>query len=237
MSFPQVTICVLLFGEYPHLAKKTIGSVLEHCNDSDYQLFVGCNACCDETLEYVNGLSQIDRLFVSEQNLNKCPMQRKMFAEIETEFVWWFDDDSYIIDPAALTTRLAYASRANPDHVLWGPTFVWESQEGFNLGVDVRPWIRAQAWYSGEPIPHDSTHNWFFVIGACWFARMSLIRELDWPPEEFLKPGDDALFCEAIRQKGYQYIGIGECGVEFQTEERRAPETKEMMLHQVGKFE
>ncbi len=230
---PRVTICVLMYGDYPALARQVIGSIVTLCDRRQYRLFVGCNACSPETLAYLRAVEQIDRYFISEQNLNKCPMQRRMYEQLETEFVWWFDDDSYVVESDALRRRVEIADAAPKETVLWGPSFFWHDQADFNFGVDVKPWVRAQPWYSREPIPYDPSGNWVFVIGATWFARTSILRELDWPPREFLMPAEDALFCEAIRQSGHSFDNPGDCGVKFQTHERRVPETQEMMERQM----
>lgn len=220
-------------GNYPILARQVVDSIVSRCERAQYHLVVGCNACCDETLQYLQSVEQIDRLIVSQDNINKCPMQRKMFEQIDTEFVWWFDDDSWIDDERSLQMRLEIADAAPPETVLWGPIFCWNDQAGFNFGVDVEPWIRAQPWYSREPIPCDDCGKWVFVIGASWFARISALKYLDWPPASFIKAGDDAILCEAIRQSGLRFEQIGECGVKFQTHDRRAPESREMMISQV----
>ena len=230
---PRVTICVLMYGDYPTLARQVIDSIINSCDRRQYRLFAGCNACSPETLNYLDAVEQIDRRFISKQNLNKCPMQRRMFEQVETEFVWWFDDDSYIVESDALQRRLEIADAAATETVLWGPCFSWHDQADFNFGVDLKPWIRAQPWYSREPIPCDSSGEWVFAIGATWFARTSIQRELDWPPRQFLRPGEDALFCEAIRQSGHTLQNPGDCGVKYQTHERRVPETQEMMEQQM----
>ena len=230
----RVTVCVLLYGNYPELARQVIHSIVSNCDKRSYKLIVGCNACCRETLDFINSVEQIDETIISEENLNKCPMQRQMFKLVDTEFVWWFDDDSQIIENDALDRRLALADAAPQTTVLWGPLFYWNDQGQFNFGIDVSPWIRSQAWYSREPIPCDPSGKWVFIIGGCWFARTSILQHLNWPPESFVKPGDDAIFCEAMRQSGHAFESIGECGVQFQSHERRAPETLEMMLAQVA---
>ena len=49
MSDPRpVTICVLTYGDYPQLAKRTIESIRFHCARSSYRLVVGANAVCAE---------------------------------------------------------------------------------------------------------------------------------------------------------------------------------------------
>lgn len=223
-----------MYGNYPALARQAVDSIVSKCSRDQFQLVIGCNACCDETLMYLASVNQIDRLIVSPVNINKCPMQRKMFEHIDTEFIWWFDDDSLVVDDQALQRRIEIADASPPETVLWGPIFFWNDQEGFNFGVDVKPWIRAQPWYTRDPIPCDASGKWVFVIGANWFARTSALQQLNWPPTSFVKAGDDALLCEAIRQSGLTFQQIGECGTAFQTHERRAPENKEMMLAQVA---
>jgi hypothetical protein len=234
----RVTICVLMYGDYPALARQVIDSVISLCDRRQYLLFVGCNACSPETLEYLRAVEQIDRYFISEQNLNKCPMQRRMYEHVETEFVWWFDDDSYIVKSDALQRRVEIADAAPTETVLWGPCFFWHDQADFNFGVDVKPWVRAQPWYSREPVPCDPSGDWLFAIGANWCARTSILRALDWPPPEVLMPAEDALFCEAIRQSGHRLSCFDDRAVKFQTHDRRLPETQEMMERQIrGKTE
>src|SRR2546426_12293560 len=102
---PRVTICVLTYGDYPRLAKRVIESIRCHCPRSEYRLVVGANAIGDETLAYLEAVKKaadLDRLIISPVNLCKSPMMGRMFAGIQTEFIWWFDDDSYIQEPTAL---------------------------------------------------------------------------------------------------------------------------------------
>ena len=111
-TLPATTICVLTHADYPSLARQCVDSILRNCERSQYRLVVGANAVGAKTLDYLHGLKAdgaIDHLIESRVNLGKCPMMRQMFEGIETEFVWWFDDDSYITEPAALPERLRVA--------------------------------------------------------------------------------------------------------------------------------
>ena len=102
---PPVTICLLTFGNYPRLARRALDSIRLNCAHGDYKLVVGANSVCEETECLLNGryeAKDIDRLIVSPTNLSKCPMMRRMFTEIDTEYIWWFDDDSYIEEPGAM---------------------------------------------------------------------------------------------------------------------------------------
>src|SRR5204863_6777945 len=94
------------------LARRCLDSILKHCDRSVYQLMVGANEGRTRTKRYLQRLLQhaaIDRLILSPVNLHKCPMMRRMFKGLASEFVWWFDDDSHVIDESALIRRLEQA--------------------------------------------------------------------------------------------------------------------------------
>src|SRR5262245_59266995 len=120
---PDVTLCVLTFGDYFPLAHRAIDSIRQHCPRPAYRLVVGANAVVPQTLKYLRSLQgdgAIDELVVSETNLSKCPMMRRMLPAVTTEFTWWFDDDSYFTDSTGFD-RLMTPARAAPSAiVIWG---------------------------------------------------------------------------------------------------------------------
>src|SRR5262245_19771407 len=119
----MITICVLTYGEYPFLARRVLDSVRHHCRRADYRLVVGANAVGAETREYLTTLKRqgdLDHLILSPSNLNKCPMMRRMFEKVQTEFIWWFDDDSYILEDGALDQWMQFANAAPAATVMWG---------------------------------------------------------------------------------------------------------------------
>ena len=153
---PSVTICVLTYGDYAWLARRCIESVRANCVRQHYRLVVGANAVGPETLSYLQALHQggeIDRLVVSDSNLNKCPMMRRMFEEIDTEFIWWFDDDSYIREPTALADWLAQATAAPESTVMWGSMYVCESRGSFTDIPEVNRFVRSASWFRGLTPP------------------------------------------------------------------------------------
>lgn len=240
-DYPRVpvTICVLTYGDYPELARQAIDSILTHCNRRDYVLYVGGNAIGADTrtyLEQLHATGAIDRLFLSDVNVNKCPMMRRMFAEVETPFVWWFDDDSFVTSPDALPDRLRLAHTARPEEVLWGHVFFFGNEKDFSYGADVVAFVKASPWYGGKEPPSwerggkgesnfegkgTGDGRWFFVTGGNWLMRLSAIRALDWPDPDLIKRNDDVLLGEAIRQQGWTMRDIGPCGVAINTAPRR----------------
>jgi hypothetical protein len=249
-----VTICVLTYGDYLTLARRTLESIRFHCARSAYRLVVGANAVCRETRDYLRGLraeGAIDRLILSPTNLNKAPMMRRMFQDLDSEFVWWFDDDSYVTSPDALPDRLRRAREAPGHHVLWGHVFFFGGEGDFSYGTNVRGFVRGAPWFRGleppswEPGGKGVTDfegkgtgdgRWFFVTGGCWFMRTRALRDLDWPDPSLVKRNDDVFLGEAIRQQGWEFHDIGPAGVEINTEPRRgAGEDRATMVRQMAR--
>lgn len=236
---PPVTICVLTFGDHLELAQRSIGSIVEHCERSSYRLVVGANAVCAETATYLRELVQagsIDRLVSSETNINKCPMMRRMFEGVETEFVWWFDDDSYIQGPTALDRFLVAARGAPQRVVMWGEARLLECEPDFELGAGFSGrFVRTASWYRGLTPPSwqlggkgeldfrgegSGDGRWFFIVGGCWWIRTAAVRELDWPDPRLPKGYDDVYLGEAIRQRGWSIFHL-EVPVAINQSERR----------------
>src|SRR5262249_17587879 len=102
VASPLVTLCVLTYGDYPDLIERALTSIQTHFPRSAYRLVVGANAPGEKTSAYLNQLQDagaIDTLIAHPINLNKCPMMRLMFERVTTEYIWWFDDDSYVTSP------------------------------------------------------------------------------------------------------------------------------------------
>jgi GT2 family glycosyltransferase len=237
---PKVSICVLIYGDYPELAIRAIESIRRHCSRVQYELVVGANAAGVRTLRYLKALhtdGEIDHLILSEVNLNQCPMMRRMFATVRTEFIWWFDDDSFITDPGALEEWLGHTERAEKRTVMWGPLAVCNHPVAFAPDMkDVIAFVRTAKWYRGLPPPSwklggkgefdyaglgTGDGNWLFVPGGCWLVRTSAVRALDWPDRRLMKMGNDVFLGEAIRQQGWKIQNIGSPGVAINTEPRR----------------
>ena len=227
-SRPSAAICVLLFGDYPQLAMRVFESIEEHVPRADRELIVGANAIGAKTVELVDRLQhegQIDSLIHSSQNVNKCTMMRRMLREVNAEYVWWFDDDSYIKSSSALMDRLCIAREAPQDTVMWGQAAFCESPSNFTSRSDVSGFVKTAHWCRGLRSPADELskegQRWRFILGGGWFIRTSALRRLNWPDPRLRKEGDDVFLGEAIRQQGWKIQDIGELGVSIDQERRR----------------
>jgi hypothetical protein len=239
MRTPAISICVLSYGSFPQLAKRCIESIRKNCSRPRYKLIVGANAACAETSDYLQDLVKtgaIDQLHLSPVNINKCPMMRRMFEGISTDFIWWFDDDSYIAQPNALETHLQIATNSPADVVLWGCRAFCTHAQDFTDLSDPTAFVRSAGWYGGLTPPSwqpggkgefdfegqgTGDGRWDFVLGGCWLARTSALKALDWPDRRLLLLGDDVLLGEAVRQQGWRLEHIGSEGLVIDTGPRR----------------
>ena len=238
-NMPKVTICILTYGDYPHLARRAVESIRTYCPRSEYQLLVGANAVSERTAKYLeqsHAAGEVDDVILSPVNLNKCPMMRLMFERVNTEFTWWFDDDSYVTSPDAWARWLGTASAAPPSTAMWGELYRCNTPGDFTDLDDVVTFVRKASWYQGLPPPtwraggkgefnfqnrNCGDGRWDFIVGGCWLIRTSALRALDWPDRRLIKLGDDVLLGEAIRQQGWQLGNIGSPGVTINSEARR----------------
>jgi GT2 family glycosyltransferase len=238
---PLVSVCVLCYGDHLELVQRSLASVLRYCPESQCRVIVGANAPSKRLAGFVRELSVAGRLhdlIISETNLNKCPMMRRMFDKVRTEFIWWFDDDSYITEPSAVAIWLDHAVNSPPETVMWGQLNWCDSTIGFchfneraTLGF-----VRAASWYRGLPPPSwrpggkgdfnfrgggTGDGRWNYLAGGCWMIRTTAVRALDWPDPRLVKMGDDTFLGEAIRQQGWEIMDNGSPGVAINTAPRR----------------
>jgi GT2 family glycosyltransferase len=236
---PRVTLCVLVYGDYEWLARRVLDSIQHHCARIEYQLVVGANATSRQTLALLRDRArtgQIDRLLTSRENLGKCPMMQRMFEGLQTDLMWWFDDDSYLTQTGAFHAWLDHVKSSPPNIVQWGQEAVcWEPQD-FTTLEDARGFVRSAAWYRGLPPPdwrpggkgEFDLHGqglgdgrWRFILGGCWLMRAGALQTLEWPDRRLVRLGDDVFLGEAIRQRGWSIANIGTPGVCLNTEPRR----------------
>lgn len=213
----EVTVCILAYGDYPHLLARCLQSVILNCPREKVEVFVGFNAPSHATdvvaADYL-AKGHIDRVFRSELNRNKCPAMRDMFAEVVTPFIWWFDDDSHIVEPSAFYRWMDAAYGLSPMCGAWGHVFyIGESDYLKNQ-------CRSAPWYRGVPFEK----NWWFPTGGCWMARADIVHGLGWPHVGLIKRQDDVLFGEALRQNGFSIRDIGPSGVKISDHDRRGVE-------------
>lgn len=195
------TVCVLLFGDYPQLADRCLRSIAAAIPESDLRLRVGMNAVVPAVADWVRSFVPEEDVFQKTENIGKYPLMREMFhgaRPIDTEFIIWFDDDSYISPDYALRSRderwLDLVTAAAVDADVMGSLYTkpWEGQQ--------RTWVRKQPWYNGKP-PEDRPHM-RFATGGFWVARTEVLRKFDYPWPALKHNGGDTTLGELCFQQG-----------------------------------
>jgi hypothetical protein len=215
---------VLTYGDHLPLVERCIESIRAHCPRDSYRLVVGANEISDVVRQYLYShrlAGEIDRLHESPVNLNKCGMMERMLADVDTPFLWWLDDDSYLVEDDALAQRLAVVSAAPATTVLWGQRWCIPTAAQFAAGNDVTGFVRSASWYRGRPLPGENGHRgdrrWLFINGGCWVARTAALRQIDWPDRRLARAriqwAEDVFMSEAIRQQSWDSGDIGSPGV------------------------
>lgn len=207
----KLTVCVLAYGEYTHLIKRCLTTLLDSFPVERLDLRVACNAVSPETLEYMKGLP-ITKLYVNEHNDKKYPVQRKMLHDvtcpITTNYFMWLDDDTYVVN-RAWSVDLAENIIANYKHNvgLYGD-LAFHKLEISPTGYDQRTWFREAAWYKQSPFCDrrgNITPNgeWIkFGVGWCWVMKTEAARICQVPDSRLSHNGDMAAGA-ALMSNGY----------------------------------
>lgn len=212
----DVSVCLLTYGDYPELLERSVSSVLDYCPAQKIQLIVGANAPSARSEAFLSVLERSKNATVlrSEDNINKCPMMSKMFDRVESPLIWWFDDDSHIVEPSAFD-RWTDAARTLPIATAsWGHVFYTGGSEY------LKSQARSAPWFKGRPFED----NWWFPTGGCWMAKTHVVEEIGWPHFGLIKRQDDVLFGEALRQNAYAVRDTGPMGVRISDHDRRGVE-------------
>jgi len=214
---PPVTVCILCYGPYVDLHKRCINSVIENTEADKFKLRLGLNEVCAESRTWVNGSlksSLGDRLtvFDSQENIMKYPMMRNMLYDeknpVDTTWMVWLDDDSYIVENDWLEKLSQAIRNSNGVHCMFGKKYFW------HLRGQQEQWVRQAPWYTGKPVKVDKKHGnrlkVDFVTGGWWAIPVEWMRKMDWPDARIYHNGGDVMMGEAVHQqngeiKNYEY--------------------------------
>ena len=222
-----VTICVICFGQHPALAQRFITNLYRYTRPDCFSLRIGLNAVCEETTELAHAAArEHGNIWIHSEprNIFKSPLMARLFSlkPIETDWVIWFDDDSFPYRQDWLQ-GLCLRIEMQPDVDIWGNTFFTYA------GEEVVQFIRTASWFRGKPFNHvEPSGEWSerpllsFVEGGFWAGRAEVLKALEWPDPRLLLNGEDYIFGEALRQNGYT-IGRYTSGVRINQSARRWP--------------
>jgi hypothetical protein len=207
----RFTACVLLYGDHPDLARRVLTPLLPLREAGRIALRVGANAVGQETARFLidNGLivegSADDRdTCWDPHNGGKYPMMRRMLYRgphaVATDYVMWFDDDSFFRPeaPADLVEYLAGVMDQGYDllGIRYHQTFLPGQAD----------WVKAQPWYAGVPFYTDMRGRACsrFAQGGWWCARAATLARWDYPWPALHHNGGDVMLGELAHQQGWR---------------------------------
>lgn len=111
-----------------------------------------------------------------------------------TEWVMWFDDDSYCVSQTAIADAAAVAGDADLVGQRW-EMGLQPSQQG---------WLKSRSWYAGQPLLREHPPMTDFCQGAWWCLRTVKIVEHAWPIRDLVHRGGDVALGLLARQQGWR---------------------------------
>jgi len=208
----RVTICILMYGNYFHLHKQCLNSILSTTQAEHRQIRIACNEVCSETLQYLSRLKdqqKIHKIIVNQTNMKKYPAMRQLFYDqddpITDKWIIWFDDDSIANKDAAWLDKLCkkivsvYANGAR----IVGAEFYWK------LSQAQVSWIRSRPWYhnrlfqtrNGNESPNGEYVQ--FPAGGFWAIARDVVQRTNIPDPEIGQNGGAYMIGEQLWQAGY----------------------------------
>lgn len=198
----SVTICCLLYGNYPKLANRCLKPISELYKHG-IEVRLGCNEVSAETKQIIKELlPPSERLTIIDHSpqVYKYPMMRELFnvKPISSDKVMWFDDDSYITDQSPVSWLKSVESfMADERADMVGAVYYLPSSKS------QKEWRRLHcSWFK----PDMHSHVASFATGGWWTVKASIISKYDWPHPMLRHRGGDVLFGELIRHEGLRLV-------------------------------
>lgn len=211
----KITVCVLCYGPHTDLAKRCLSSILGTIPAERLDLRVATNQAAQSTIDYLKTLP-ITKLYINSENRHKYPVMREMFWDqakpIETKYLVWFDDDTWIVKPQWIDDLCTTIVGNHPyNYRMFGNIMYHDLSMYSKNGHDPREWFRVADWYKGrnfrakgtqQETPNGSVID--FAVGWCWAIETRLIELANIPDIRLDHNGGDATIGEQVHQAGYQ---------------------------------
>jgi GT2 family glycosyltransferase len=185
---------------------------------------VGLNEACAGTQKLVEELRarrQETIVHRSDVNIFKVPMMHRLLnvPPLETKWVIWFDDDSYVTRSDWLQS-LAAKMEAFPEISMWGKLY------SVQVPASTAAFAGTADWFRNLPLrpSKEKTDHYHisFAEGGFWAVRTECLRVLKWPDPRLVHYHNDFMLGEAMRQNGF-HLGSFHHGIRITDAPRRSP--------------
>ncbi len=205
MTEPSFTVCVLGYADYNWHFTRCLTPIYRRLPVTHIgEIRIGLNDPSDILAKlagiYETVTPTLTSVIAAHGSPAKYPMMRRLLYErpIETEFVMWFDDDSFIRDDAA-KDFFGDVREFMQDKDLIGSSYSIRLRQG------QAAWIKAQPWYTGKQAPNvDVPGVVNFFTGGWWVARTAKLIEWDYPWPTLHHNGGDVMLGQLAYQQGWR---------------------------------
>lgn len=217
----KFTVFVLCYGDHEELARRCVDSILHTVPIDRLDLRVVCNAVSPGTLRYLED-QPLGQLYVYPENRYKYPAMRDVFrdarAPITTNYLVWFDDDSYVADSKWLE-KLGQAIIDN--HGQGCRFYGWKHFHDLRLylrgGHEPRQWFWNAPWCKSRNLRVRNQQRYApngtcidFVVGSFWALHTPVVTAADVPDERLVHNGGDICIGEQVRQAGFKICNFNQ---------------------------
>lgn len=210
----KFTVFVLCYGPHTSIATRCINGILSTIPAERLDLRVATNQVASSTLSYLKTLP-ITKIYKHDTNDFKYPVMREMFYDeshpINTKYLIWFDDDTWVVNPAWLGDLCTTIAANHKNGFRMYGNMMYHDLSMYS-GAGHRPdrWFREGNWYRGKYFRSkpgkDETANGSiidFAVGWCWALNVEAMRQADIPDRRLLHNGGDITIGEQLHQIGY----------------------------------
>jgi GT2 family glycosyltransferase len=210
----RITICVLCYGPYPQLAKTCLSSILATIPPERLDLRIGLNEVHPDTFAYVKTLP-VTKVYANSLNRYKYPVMRDMFWDeqrpITTNYVVWFDDDTWVVNPNWINDLCQTIIDNHPkNYRMFGSLLYHDLTMYAKNGNDPSTWFKTADWYRersfrmrGSQKEQANGSVIDFATGWCWAVATEAIRKANIPDVRLGHNGGDIACGEAMHQAGF----------------------------------
>ena len=210
----RLTICVLCYGNHVDLARKCLSSIMNTVPIERIDLRIGTNEINPDTLSYLKTLPAT-KIYANSTNRYKYPVMREMFwdetAPITTNYVVWFDDDTWVVKPDWVSDLCQTIINNHHYNFRMFGNMMYHDLSMYSKG-GARPdlWFRAGDWFRGRNFrvrggQQEATNGSVidFAVGWCWAIATEAIRMANIPDVRLRHNGGDITIGEQVHQAGF----------------------------------
>lgn len=198
----DLVVCALLYGDYPELHNRLIGSMLTAIPPATRVKF-WLNQVCQSTFDLVMKLPANYEIHTTcPNNTPKYQAMRQMFQSVKEgawRWVLWLDDDTWFNKPDWFKVTADYLERKQMENICYvGQTWFVHHLPGQEKFIADSPWYHGRPSELIQGKPGVNFHTGGYVL-----LRTDLLKRLDWPDVRLSHNGGDTLLGSAVWQLGW----------------------------------